>query len=246
MKYELIKEAGWEILKVDVLGSPDIINQAEGIAEKKADYIKKGDPAGRQRGRTEIVSQNFLGALAEIACTRLLRTYFKKYKIPLIVESYDEVRTDNFKDSDLYDIRLTSKYSQWIVEVRSSICLQKSLSGLINDWHILGPYQTEIKGNFETEKEFYIRPMFHLKRHRENYQERFYRRSEGMQRLKNGEIDLYILGGATADIMSGEKARDDKGETLKQGESSFRVVDIKDGLQVDKFLESIVRTMIVK
>lgn len=241
-----MNEAGWDILKVDVLGAPEIICQAEGIAEKKADYIKKNDPSGRPRDRAEIVSQNFLGALADIACTRLLRTYFKKYGIPLEVESYDEVRTDNFENSDLYDIRLSSESSQWIVEVRSSLCIKKSLRGLINDWHILGPYQTDIKGNFETEKEFYIRPMFHLKRFRENYKDNFYRRSDGMQLLKDGEIDLYILGGATSEIMSSDKAWDEGGETLKQGQSSFRVVYIKDGLQTNDFLESIVRTMIVK
>jgi hypothetical protein len=238
--------ADWNILKVDVLGSPEVICQAERIAEKKADYIKKNDPSGRPRNRAEIVSQNFLGALADIACTRLLRTYFKKHKIPLKVVSYDEVRTDNFENPDQYDIQLSSEASQWIVEVRSSICIKKSLRGMINDWHILGSYKTDIKGDFEVEKEFYIRPMFHLKRFSENYKKDFYKRSDGMKLLKDGEIDLYILGGATAEIMSSDKAWDEGGETLKQGQSSFRVVYIKDGLQTNDFLESIVRTMIVK
>ena len=246
MKYELIREADWNILKVDLLGSPEVICQAEMIAEKKANHIQINDPSGRARDKAEIISQNFLGALADIACTRLLRTYFKKHGVLLEVDSYDEVRTDNFENSDLYDIRLSSESSQWIVEVRSSLCIKKSLRGLIKDWHILGPYQTDSKGDFETEKEFYIRPMFHLKRFRENYKENFYRRSDGMQLLKDGEIDLYILGGATAEIMSSDKAWDEDGETLKQGRSSFRVVCIKDGLQTKDFLESIVRIMTVK
>lgn len=241
-----MNESDWNILKVDVLGAQEVISQSEWIAEEKAKYIKKNDPSGRPRDRAEIVSQNFLGALADIACTRLLRTYFKKHQIPIKVDSYDEVRTDNFENSDLYDIRLSTATSEWIVEVRSSLCIKKSLRGLINDWHILGPYQTDIKGDFETEKEFYIRPMFHLKRFRDNYKDNFYRRSDGMQLLKDGEIDLYILGGATAEIMSSDKAWDERGETLKQGRSSFRVVYIKDGLQTNDFLESIVRAMIVE
>ncbi|MCA1175768.1 MULTISPECIES: hypothetical protein [unclassified Pantoea] len=86
--------------------------------------------------------------------------------------------------------------------------------------------------------------MFHLKRYKDNYKESFYRRSEGMQLIKNGEVDLYILGGATAEIMSSHKAWDEKGETLKQGESNFRVIYIKDGLQTKDFLELIALEMI--
>ncbi|MCG3462914.1 hypothetical protein L7G72_13865 [Xenorhabdus bovienii] len=244
MKYDEVNVAGWNILKVDILGAPEIISQAQIIAEKKAKYVREGDPAGRMRDESERISQNFLGALADISCTRLLRTYFRKHNFPIKVESYDEVRNDNFEHADKFDISLTSDYYQAVVEVRSSICIKKSLQGLINDWHILGAYQSKEKGNFETEKEFYIRPMFHLKRYKDNYKENFYRRSEGMQLIKNGEVDLYILGGATAEIMSGHKAWDEKGETLKQGESNFRVIYIKDGLQTKDFLELIALEMV--
>ncbi len=244
MKYTPMNIAGWNILKVEVLDAPEVIELAEKRAIRKSPKVKKGDSGGKIRTHNEIFSQNFLGALADIACTKLLGSYFKEHSIPIFVESYDQVRTDNFKDADLFDIRLTSATVQSIVEVRSSVCNLLPLENLINKWHILGPYYSEAKGGLETLKDYYIRPMYHLNRFEENKRTKFYRKANGMQLLKSGDIDLYIFGGATAAILSSDKAKDENGETLKQGKSSFKVVDIKDGLEPKEFLEAIVHEMV--
>ncbi|ELA8470244.1 hypothetical protein WOB87_09555 [Vibrio parahaemolyticus] len=255
MKFTLMPAInGWNFYKVEVLDEPELIELAKHRAFRKAPKVAHGDPSGSPRSQQERFSQNFLGALADISCGYLLRKFFEKHNLPITVESYDQVRTDDFQEHDLYDIKIKTGGAESIVEVRSSLCVQKSLAGVINDWHILGPYQSQSKGKTESEKEFYIRPMFHLKNYRDYQKDhqnnmppmKTYDRSDGLRLFEDGEVDLYILGGATTEIMSSSKAWDEKGETLKQGKTNFRVVLIKDGLQTQDFLNAIAREMLDK
>lgn len=60
--------------------------------------------------------------------------------------------------------------------------------------------------------------------------------------MKSGDLNLYIVGGATSEIMN-KKGRNESGEELKQGKSEFKVVDIKDALDANDFLKTVSETI---
>ena len=88
-----------------------------------------------------------------------------------------------------------------------------------------------------------FRPIFHLKAYAENISKGTCTRTRAHERVSKGELILYFVGGATASLLA-EKGRDDKGEELLQGETSYRVLNILDGLDSESLLLTIKDTLI--
>ncbi|MBC3935630.1 hypothetical protein H8K47_09675 [Undibacterium sp. CY7W] len=238
MKFEQISIGDHLILRANLENGSESISLAQNQAFKKAEKVHKDAPSGRKRNFDEIRSQNFLGTLADIVCARLLKAYFKKHHLDICVTRYDDVRTDDFEDHDQYDIKLSSQGRDYLVEIRSSVCIYMPLNSMIRNWQILGPYASSVKGVTETEKPFYLRPIYHLSSFEENKKTNKYQRTSADEMIGRGELQLYFVGGATNAILQA-KGRNEAGQELKQGNAEFRVLDITDGLDAKEVLEVI-------
>lgn len=238
MKFERIDIGNHVILRAKLEVDKKNIELALAQSAQKAEKIHRDSPSGRRRSVDEVDSQNFLGTLADIVCARLLKGYFKKHGLNIEVTRYDDVRIDNFQDHDQYDIKLSAHNLDYLVEVRSSVCIYLSLESMVKRWQILGAYLSSVKGATETEKPFYLRPLYHLRNFEENRKTKSYQRTAAHELIYSGDLQLYFVGGAT-NVMLEEKGRNEAGQELKQGKAEFRVLDITDGLDAKKMLETI-------
>lgn len=238
MKFEKLDIGNHVILRAKLEVDKDNVALAQVQSAKKAEKVHKDAPSGRRRSVDEVTSQNFLGTLADIVCARLLEGYFKKHSLQIDVARYDDVRTDDFQDHDQYDIKLSAQGIDYLVEVRSSVCIYLSLESMINRWQILGPYVSSAKGSTETAKPFYLRPLFHLSSFEENKKTNSYQRTSAHELISSGDLQLYFVGGATSAILE-ERGRNEAGQELKQGKAEFRVLNITDGLDAKEMLETI-------
>lgn len=238
MKFEKIDIGNHVILRAKLEVDKDNVALALVQSAQKAEKVHKDAPSGRRRNVDEVSSQNFLGTLADIVCARILEGYFKKHSLQIDVTRYDDVRTDDFQDHDQYDIKLSTQGIDYLVEVRSSVCIYLSLESMINRWQILGPYVSSAKGLTEAEKPFYLRPLFHLSSFEENKKTNSYQRTDAHELISSGDLQLYFVGGATSAILE-ERGRNEAGQELKQGKAEFRVLNITDGLDAKEMLETI-------
>jgi len=239
MKFRIIEIEGHNILEVEVKEDRELLQKAENYARRKSAHIATADPSGRVRDTQEILNQNFLGSLADIVCAEVLMKYFSKHNLPIQVIQYDAIRIDRFLQPDLFDIKLVSdSHNEYIVEIRSSACIYISLKRMVKEWQVLGPYSSSSKGNFEEDKSFYMRPLYHLDNYQENIRSKLYSKESGMEYVKSGKLKLYIVGGATDEMMR-LRGRNEAGEELKQGRAEFKVVNILDALDVIDFLGSV-------
>lgn len=238
MKLEPLNIHDHTILNVVVEGDVDHIQLAYEQAILKAEKVHKNDPSGRRRDKDEIVSQNFLGTLADLSCAKIMQRYFKKHQKLISVIRYDDVRTDNFQEHDQYDIMLVAQEQQYLVEVRSSVCVMLPLEDMIRRWQVLGAYVSEAKGVTETCKPYYLRPLYHLTTYETNKRKKRYQKRNSFNLISTGELQLYFVGGATGELLE-SKGRNEEGYELKQGKSKFRVIDILDGLDAKEILEEI-------
>ncbi|MBH3450848.1 hypothetical protein I5S84_18560 [Pseudomonas putida] len=238
MKFEKLEIGSHIILRAMLELDKDVDALARVQSAKKSGKVHRDTPSGRRRSVDEVNSQNYLGTLADIVCARLLEGYFKKHGLNIDVVRYDDIRTDDFQDHDQYDIKLSAQGLEYLVEVRSSVCIYLSLAKMISRWQILGPYISSAKGSTETVKPFYLRPIFHLSSFEENKKTKSYQRKAAHELISNGDLQLYFVGGATS-VMLEENGRSEAGQELKQGKAEFRVLDITDGFDAKEMLETI-------
>ncbi|HCI2634411.1 hypothetical protein [Pseudomonas aeruginosa] len=238
MKFEKLDINGHIILRAMLELDKDADTLAQAQSARKAEKVHRDAPSGRRRSIDEVNSQNYLGTLADIVCARLLEGYFKKHCLKIDVVRYDDIRTDDFQDHDQYDIKLSTQGREYLVEIRSSVCIYLSLAAMISRWQILGPYISSAKGSTETAKPFYLRPIFHLSSFEENKKTNGYQRTTAPELIRSGDLQLYFVGGATSGILE-EKGRNEAGQELKQGKAEFRVLDITDGLDAKEMLDTI-------
>ena len=140
----------------------------------------------------------FQGTLAEIVCMDIIQRYiFQKKLYPeFFVQRYDDIRNDNFKSAEReFDIKIyqsnnPDKY--YLIESRSSIAKDRSLTDAIKTLDIIGPYYNFMKMN-EKFFDFYIRPLYWYK----NYANGNYDAKHFSELFLSGSIDLYIVAGCT-------------------------------------------------
>lgn len=145
-KIEYEKGKQIEILQFEV--DEQIRQDALDIAKRKAPYTMKWSVSNFERNEKRQLNNLWQGKIADKGTMKWLVT--KGFSI----EEYDQIRTDNFKHPDPWDLRIIKSNIE--IEVRSS-CLAKTshdLAYVINNYKLLGPYT--IPGFKDSEKAKYL------------------------------------------------------------------------------------------
>lgn len=197
---------GKEIKTIHFLVDERIKDQSKKIAEKKAKYTMPVSVSGEVRGVGRLLYNHWQGKIADKA----VRVWLEQKDIE--TQEYDEIRTNDFKRPDPWDLRVKSSGLE--LEVRSS-CLSRSnhtLEHVANHYKILGPYT--IPGFKESEKSKYAHVQVIYP----------YTQASLNQRLKSGmEIEGYAVGWATRENLFKE------GFDWHWGATLYRAILIKDG-----------------
>lgn len=238
MRYTRLTVAGHDVCKVDFLDDQETLSRVVAQAQAKAPYTHLNNPSARRRTEQEVYNAQLLGTLADKACSELLRSYLDKYTSGrLTAERYDDVRTNEYKKPDQFDARVTNPEKNSVlaeVEIRSSVCNRIPLEPMVRTWHVLGWYVTQDKPA-EKIRDFYMRPVYHYNLYGSD---QAYQLRDAETHLMSGALDLYIVGGATPEILesNGEVQR---GFGLLQEGATYQVVRIRDSLGVNDFLRSV-------
>jgi hypothetical protein len=99
---------------------------------------------------------------------------------------------------------------------------------------VLGWYSTGSKPGEEA-KEFYMRPIYHYNKYNENVE---YKLSDADKHLYNGNLDLYIVGGATKEMIASD-GLEDRGYGLLQEGATYQIIKITKALGIEEFLKVI-------
>ena len=242
MKFTKHTIRGHTIMKVDY-HDDGIRQKAREQAAAKAKYTNRNNPAARRRTDQEVFNAQYLGTLADLACSQLLQTSLSQEgSDSLSVERYDDVRQDNFMHPDLFDARVT-RNGQLLaeIEIRSSVCNKVSLERMLDIWHVLGWYVTANKPA-EKVREFYYRPIYHYDKTQTGVE---YRLADAAKYLADGTLNLYIVGGATTDLLD-QYGEVREGFGLLQEGATYQVIAIRKALDVPKFLDTIYQYCISK
>lgn len=142
MEYETLTVRGHNIRRVLFLDDDETMAHVVSQAKAKAPYTHRNDPSARTRSPQEVFNAQLLGTLADKACSDLLQSHLNEHSpIPLAVERYDDVRTDDYKERDKFDARIKAPSEDKTlaeVEIRSSVCNRVSLERMMEIWHVLG------------------------------------------------------------------------------------------------------------
>jgi hypothetical protein len=236
MNYERLQKAGHDICKVGFLDDEQFLEHARSQARSKAPYTHPSDPSGDKRSERAIFNMQFLGTIADIACSNLLEQYLDKYAPDLFeVERYDDIRVDNYQRPDKFDTRITSLGGQTLVEIeiRSSVCNKIPVAAMVKSWHVLGWYVTQNKPT-EKIRDLYMRPLYHYNLYETGPA---YEASNAEEYLMDGLLDLYIVGGATPEILR-ERGEIQKDYGLLQEETTYQVVGIRKSMGTGDFLKT--------
>jgi len=139
------------------------IEEAKKIALAKFKFTNPNDPSGNARSDDTIYNRHCAGKLADFAVKHLINKKFEVSGSPLLCVDYDEIRTDNFKEPDLFDLAIYSEDSKKIeIEVRSSFCYRiKNPQEIINKMSIIGPYTASHKLK-ENPHDWYFQFYWHM------------------------------------------------------------------------------------
>lgn len=141
----------------------DDIEKATLIADQKVRHINVHSPGGIERPPQVIRSRIIAGKLADYAVEKLLRVKARERKVEIDISEYDEVRDDDFRNPDPYDLRCATATRAWDVEIRSSFCYQISRpQSIINKLSIYGWYVSRDKPD-EAHHDFYWQVIYHMR-----------------------------------------------------------------------------------
>ena len=245
MKYELLKIDNYEICKVNFVLDEQMIKTAYSQAEAKSPFTNIHNPAAKKRTNLEVFNAQLLGTIADIACSNLLKQYMDKYSPKqFTVQRYDDIRINQYQKPDLFDTEIVcagNEIKLLEIEIRSSVCNKMPISAMLKKWHILGWYVSQNK-LIEEVKDFYMRPIYHYKKF---HTSPTYFLKDAIKHLEDGNLDLYIVGGASSDILK-EFGEIQQGFGLLQDGATYQVVSIKKGLQIRLLLEEIRNFCVLK
>ena len=230
--------AGHDVCKVAFLDDVETLDLVVSQARAKAPYTHLNNPSARRRTKQEVYNAQLLGTLADKACSALLQSFLDKHaESRFTTERYDDVRTDEYRRPDLFDARVIDSDQGTVlaeIEIRSSVCNRIPLEPMIRTWHVLGWYVTQDKPA-EKVRDFYMRPLYHYNLY-DGGKAYALRDAEG--HLMGGALDLYIVGGATPQILE-TRGEVQRGFGLLQEGATYQVVRIRDSLGVGDSLETI-------
>jgi len=228
------KNGDWNIVKADLNATSDLIVRAARQARQKVKHTIQAGQDGRLRNQKLKLENQFRGMIAEIYAVELFKTWLAESKLNnWEVIRYDDVRTDNFENSqNEYDIKIQNSSQNRIIKIesRSSVTYKRSLTQAINDLDIIGPYISSTKPK-ETYVDYYIRPLYH------NRQEM--KAEEFSEFLKNDLIDLYFVSGCDKEKMI------EKGtyKSMKQSSTRYRCLPIIQGSDILVFQENLLEKL---
>lgn len=228
-----------EVCKVSFIDDQELLALAEKQAKAKAAHTNIHAPSARKRTFQEVYNAQLLGTLADLACSQLLQKYFEQYTPgTFAVIRYDDIRKNNYELPDQFDIQIvpikacSSVLTE--IEIRSSVCNRIPMDAMIRTWHILGWYVTDNKPG-EKIRDFYMRPIYHYTKYASGPE---YQLAQADKHLKDGSLDLYIVGGATSQILE-EDGQLDRGYGLLQEGATYQIVQIIHALAMGAFLKSV-------
>ena len=178
------------------------IKQAAWIADQKLQYVNVHSPGGIVTLRNIIRSRIISGKLADHCVKQFLNSTISSRGLALAIQEYDEIRTDNWKNHDFFDLQITSSLSQRDIEVRSSFSyILAQPERIIQRLSIYGWY---VSGNkpIEPPRNFYWQVIYHLRPRDIRKEPSWPDLPIFEDQLEFGKLYAYIVGGATKDMLS--------------------------------------------
>ncbi len=224
----------WNIVKVNLDISSDLISRAARQAKLKVLHTIQAGQDGRERSQELKLQNQFRGMIAEIYAVELIKSWLANSNLNNCeVIRYDDVRTDNFESPENeYDIKIRNNLNDKIIklESRSSLTYKRNLVQAINDLDIIGPYISSAKPK-ETYVDYYIRPLYHNKREM--------KAEEFSVFLKQGLIDLYFVSGCSQQTML------EKGiyKNMKQSSARYKCLPITQSSDILLFQNHLVKKL---
>lgn len=189
------------------------------IAKKKAPYTMKMSVSGFERSDKRHINNLWQGKIADKKAMQWLELQ------GFDVEEYDQIRADDFKKPDIWDLRETLTDIE--IEVRSS-CLASQghkMAHVVSSYKLLGPYTIPGFKESERAKFLHIQVIYPFPQSILN------------QRLEAGEkVQGYIMGWITRDELF------KKGFDWSYEETHYKVILLKDAHEMAKlpvFLKSL-------
>jgi hypothetical protein len=189
------------------------------IAKKKAPYTMKMSVSGFERSEKRHINNLWQGKIADKKTMQWLESQ------GFHIEEYDQIRTDNFRKPDIWD--LTETLTDIEIEVRSS-CLASqahNMAHVVSNYKLLGPYTIPGFKESERAKFLHIQVIYPFIQSTLN------------QRLEAGEkVQGYIMGWISRDELF------KKGFDWNYQETHYKVIFLKDAFEMAKvpvFLKSL-------
>jgi hypothetical protein len=178
------------------------IKRAVWIADQKLQFVNVHSPGGVVRSPAVIRNRIISGKLADQAVKYLINSTIASRGLSLVVQEYDEVRVDGWRNPDLFDLQISSSASHRDIEVRSSFSyiLQRP-ERIIQRLSIYGWY---VSGNKPSEppRDFYWQVFYYMRPRDISKQADWPDVPVFEDQLVAGSVRGYIIGGATKELLN--------------------------------------------
>lgn len=188
------------------------IENARQIADAKVEHINALAPNAVRRDQPTIHSRIVAGKLADYGVRTLISGVASKYGLPVSIEEYDDLRTDDFRSFDLFDLLIAGPLRRSTVEIRSSFAYRlRPVGRMISKLSVYGWYTSRGKLR-EQHKDLY-------------WQVLYYARPQNIEppveqewpivpifesTLEAFTTQAYIIGGCTKALLSDEDYADER------------------------------------
>ncbi len=178
------------------------IKRAVWIADQKLQFVNVHSPGGVVRSPAIIRNRIISGKLADHAVKYLMNSAIASRGLSLVIQEYDEVRVDSWRNPDSFDLQISSPASHRDIEVRSSFSYILPLpERIIQRLSIYGWY---VSGNKPSEppRDFYWQVIYHMRPRDISKQATWPDLPVFEDQLDAGLVRGYIVGGATKELLN--------------------------------------------
>jgi len=178
------------------------IKRAVWIADQKLQFVDVHSPAGVVRSPAIIRNRLISGKLADHAVKYLINSTIASRGLSLVLQEYDEVRVDSWRNRDSFDLQISSPTSHRDIEVRSSFSYMLAPAAkIIQKLSIYGWYVTRNKPR-EPLRDFYWQVIYHMRPGNISKQATWPDVPVFEDQLDAGLVRGYIVGGATRELLN--------------------------------------------
>jgi hypothetical protein len=230
-----INDKDWKTYEAIIDINSEFFKKVKEQAKAKIHFSPNASQSSEHR-TLEIKYQNQIrGGLAEAYAKLLIEEYASDNNIKVEVIRYDDVltATTGFTFETIkgeYDIKVIMHTITKLVESRSSVSHNISLSEAIARYDTIGRYTSFTKPN-EAFNDFYIRPLYEYL----DYPLKNFYNHDFETLLKNNKIKLHFTGGADFNLMHSKGYN----QSMGQGNTNYRVIKILNGFTIDEFLKNL-------